>query len=104
MASAAVAAFMARMSYGCSNSTDSGGQRQKVHVAQVAHGRGAKHHRVPGARDNSSARLAGELAGLEGDLIAAYLHRDAAYVKHAHVLLPFGRPDGGPIVKELLVL
>ena len=80
-------------------------QRQEVDVAQVAHRRGAEDHRVPGAHDDGSARLAGELAGLEGDLLAADLSRDAAHVKHAHVFaFPFGRPVGGPISLRTLVL
>ncbi len=65
---------------------DVDGQGQEVDVAQVAHRRGAEDHRVPGAHDDGSARLLGELAGLEGDLALADLHRDAAHVKHAHVV------------------
>src|SRR5215211_6758948 len=72
---------------------DVDGQWQKLHVPQVADGRGAQHHRVARARDNCAARLASQLARLEGDLLAAYLHRDAAHVKHAHVFLSL-RPPG----------
>ena len=71
-------------------------QRQEVDVAQVAGRRGAEDHRVPGAHDDGSARLAGELSGLEGDLVAADLGRDAGDFEHAHVFaFPFGRPVGG---------
>ena len=62
-------------------------QRQKVDVAQIADGRRAQDHRVPGARDHRPARLAGQLARLEGDFLIADLRRDAAYVKHAHTSL-----------------
>ena len=80
---------------------DVDGQRQEVDVAQVAHRRGAEDHRVAGAHDDGSARLAGELSGLEGDLLAADLHRDAAHVKHAHVFaFPSGRPVGGPFLQN----
>ena len=71
-------------------------QREEVDITKVAHRRGAEDHRVPGAHDDRSARLPGELAGFEGDLLAADLSRNAAHIKHAHVFaFPFDRPDGG---------
>ncbi len=62
-------------------------QGQEVDVTQVAGRRRAEHHRVAGTDYYGSARLAGELAGFEGDLLAANLHRDAAHVKQAHMCL-----------------
>ena len=68
---------------------DVDGQGKEVHVAQVAHGRGAEDHRVAGLDDHRATRLLGEFARLEGNLAVADIHRDAAYVKHAHlVVLP----------------
>src|SRR5262249_18678216 len=73
-------------------------QRQEVHIAEVAGGRGAQHHRVAALDNDRSTRLAGELAGLERDLLAAYLDRDAAHVKHAHVFVfPFRPPSLRPL-------
>src|SRR5581483_2735222 len=71
-------------------------------VAVVA-GRGcAEDHRVAGADDDGSACLSGKLPGLEGDLIAPDLNRDAGNVEHAHFVLPF-RPPGWrpPLASEL---
>ena len=68
-------------------------QRQEVHIPQVPDRRRGEHHRVAGSDNDGSARLSGELAGLEGDLVAAYLHRNAAYVKHAHLIFSL-RPPG----------
>src|SRR3954447_15125175 len=61
------------------------GEREEVHVADVSRGGGAEDHRVAGAHHDGATRLSGELSGLEGDLLAAYLHRDSAYVEHAHM-------------------
>ena len=68
---------------------DVDGEGKEVHVAQVADGRGAEHHRVAGLDHDRATRLLGEFSGLEGDLAVADIRRDAAYVKHAHlVFLP----------------
>ena len=83
---------------------DVDGQGQEVHVAQVARGRGAEDHRVAGAHDDGSARLTGELAGLEGDLLAADLHRDAAHVKHAHDIVFLSAARLAAFCSELSVL
>ena len=72
---------------------DVDGQGQEVDIAEVAHRRGAEHHRVATADDDGAARLAGHLAGLERDLLAADLDGDSTHVKHAHmyfVFLPLG--------------
>ena len=61
-------------------------QGQEVHVAVVAGCGGAEDHRVAGADDDGSARLLGEFAGLEGDLVAADLRRDAGDFEHAHLV------------------
>src|SRR4051794_1745912 len=53
------------------------GEGEEVHVAVVARGRGAEDHRVAGADHDGSTRLSGELSGLEGNLLAAYFHRDS---------------------------
>src|SRR5690242_19328330 len=84
---------------------DVDGQWQEVDVAQVADGRGREHHRVPRAHDDGAARLTGEFAGLKGDLLAAYLPRDAAHVKHSHVcLFPSAARMTAHNRSELLVL
>jgi hypothetical protein len=82
---------------------DVDGEGQEVDIAQRADGRGAQHHRVPGAHDDGSARLAGELAGLERDLAATDLGRDAANVKHTHdsVFFPSDRPVDGHSFRTL---
>ena len=72
---------------------DVDGEGEEVHVAVVARGRGAKDHRVAGAHHNGAARLTGELSGLEGDFLSAYLHRDAGYFKHTHMSCSL-RPPG----------
>ena len=72
---------------------DVNGEGEEVHVAVVARGRGAEDHGVAGAHHDGAARLTGELSGLEGDLLAAYLNRDAGYVKHAHMSCSL-RPSG----------
>jgi hypothetical protein len=41
------------------------GQREEVDVAQVSDRRGAQHHRLARLDHDGSARLSGELAGLE---------------------------------------
>src|SRR5262245_36506862 len=69
---------------------------QEVHVALVAGGGGTENHGVAGAHDHGSARLSGELAGLEGDLGVSYLHRDAANVEHAHLSCSFRSPGWRP--------
>ncbi len=68
---------------------DVDGQGQEVDIAEVAHRRGAEHHRVAAADDDGAARLAGHLAGLERDLLAADLDGDSTHVKHAHVYFVF---------------
>ena len=70
-------------------------QGKKVHVAQVAHGRGAQDHRVAGLDDDRAARLLGELAGLEGDLAAADSTETRLTSNMLIYCLPFGRPVGG---------
>jgi hypothetical protein len=70
-------------------------QREEVDIPLITCRRGAEHHGVAGSNDHGAARLTGELSGLEGDLVATYLHRDAAHVEHAHMLcFPSGRPVG----------
>jgi hypothetical protein len=64
---------------------DIDGQGKKVHVALVAHRRGAEDHRVAAANDDGATGLAGELAGLERDFLAADLDGDTTHVKHAHI-------------------
>ena len=66
---------------------DVDGERQEVDVTQATGCRGAEHHRLAGLDYDSSARLAGQLPGLEGDLFVANLQRDATYVKHAQFIL-----------------
>src|SRR4029077_19365836 len=80
------------------------GEGQEVHVAQVAHRRGAEHHRLAGLDHHGTARLPGKLARLEGDLALADIHRNAANVKHAHLVFTSGRPVGGPNRFRTLVL
>ena len=80
---------------------DVDGQREEVHIAEVAHRRGAEDHRVAGLDDDGAARLAGELAGLERDLLAADLGRDTGHVKHAHVFVfSFRQPGWLPAFPE----
>ncbi len=68
---------------------DVDGEGKEVHVAKVADGRGAEHHRVAGLDYDGAARLLREFSGLEGDLAVADIRRDAGNVKHAHlVVLP----------------
>ena len=68
---------------------DVDGEGKEVHVAQAADGCGAEDHRVAGLDDDRATRLLREFARLEGNLAVADIHRDAAYVKHAHlVVLP----------------
>ena len=68
---------------------DVDGEGKEVHVAQVADGCGAEDHRVAGLNHDRATRLLREFARLEGNLAVADIHRDAAYVKHAHlVVLP----------------
>ena len=69
------------------------GEGQEVDVAVVARGRRAEDHGVAGAHHNGATRLTGELSGLEGDLLAAYFHRDAAYFEHTHMSCSL-RPPG----------
>ena len=76
------------------------GKRQEVDVPQVAGGRGGEDHRVARTHHDGAARLAGELAGLEGDLLAANLHRDAAHVKHAHVSRSLRPPGWRPFAQK----
>src|SRR5882724_10398932 len=61
------------------------GEGEEVDVADVARGRRAEDHRVAGAHHDGATRLTGELSGLEGDLLAAYFHRDTAYFEHTHM-------------------
>ena len=68
---------------------DVDGEGKEVHVAQVADGCGAEHHRVAGLNHDRATRLLREFAGLEGNLAVADIRRNAGYVKHAHlVVLP----------------
>ena len=68
---------------------DVDGEGKEVHVAQAAEGCGAEDHRVAGLDHDRATRLLREFARLEGNLAVADIHRDAAYVKHAHlVVLP----------------
>ena len=68
---------------------DVDGEGKEVHVAQVADGCGAEHHRVAGLNHDRATRLLREFSGLEGNLAVADIRRDAGYVKHAHlVVLP----------------
>ncbi len=84
---------------------DVDGQREEVDIAEVAHRRCAEDHGVTAADDHGAAGLTGELAGLEGDLLATDLGRDAAHVKHTHVFgFSFRRPGWRANVPELLVL
>src|SRR5215213_6955493 len=61
------------------------GEGEEVHIAVVPRCGGAEDHRVAGAHHDGATRLSGELSGLEGNLLAAYFHRDSAYVEHAHM-------------------
>ena len=53
------------------------GEREEVHVAEIARGRGTEDHRVARADDNGAGGLLGQLAGLERDLLALDLDGDA---------------------------
>ena len=59
-------------------------QRQEVDVTKISLGRGAEDHGVPGAHNDGSARLLGELAGLERNLVVADFDRDTAYFEPTH--------------------
>src|SRR3954447_8867456 len=68
---------------------DVDGEGKEVHVAQAAQGCGAEDHGVAGLNYDRATRLLREFARLEGNLAVADIHRDSAYVKHAHlVVLP----------------
>ena len=69
------------------------GQREEVHVAGIARGGGAQHHRLPCRDYNRPRRLLGVLAGLELDRGAADLQRDAAH-SISHVVLPSSAASG----------
>jgi hypothetical protein len=53
-------------------------ERQEVDVARVSGRRGGEHHGVSRGDDHGSARLLGELAGLDTDLGTPDLYRDPA--------------------------
>ena len=58
----------------------------------------------PAADDDRAARLLREFAGLEGDLAVADIHRDAANVKHAHLVVYLRPPGWRPSAFRTLVL
>src|SRR5207342_1828508 len=65
------------------------GEGKEVHITQAAKGCGAEDHGVAGLDYDRATRLLREFARLEGNLALADIHRNSAYVKHAHlVVLP----------------
>ena len=67
---------------------DVDGEREEVHVAQVACGGGGQDHRLARLDDDGTGGLLGHLAGFEGDLLARDLHGDARNGVR-HIRTPF---------------
>src|SRR5204862_1483282 len=77
-------------------------QREEVHVADVPRRGSGENHRLALSHYYSTARLLGELAGLEGDLLTSDLDGDPAHIS-AHMFLSLPPPVGGPRRSKTLV-
>ena len=70
------------------------GEREKVDIAEIARSGGTQDHRVARADDHGAGGLLGQLAGLERDLLALDLDRDA-HNGVRHIQFPFFAPPFG---------